>query len=182
MSDIFRTPKGVASWPFLTKPSTQFNPEGIYKVNLTLDPDTDGVSELIARCDKAVAKMKAKNKPYTEEEGNYVFKLSSKYPPALFDAHGVKLTGDIKIGSGSTIVCAVEPKPYDGFGKGLKLYLKAVQVIDLVEYTGATSEDYGFTAEEEGFSVGTFSDFGKDKADTDSDGAKASGDDDDFTW
>jgi hypothetical protein len=161
---MFRTPRGVARWPFLTKPYTQFKAEGEYKVTLELDPATEGVKELIAKCDKAVASMKAKNKPYTfdDEKKVYSFKFSSKYPPQIFDSHGVKVAGDLSIGSGTTMVCAVEAKPYDGFGGGLKFYLKAVQIIDLVEYSGSTADDFGFTAEEEGFSVGSFDDFPAD--------------------
>jgi len=161
---IIQTPKGVATWPFLTKPYTQFKPDGEYKVTLVMSEDDDGVKEFIGRCDTSVKKMKAKNAPYTydADERTYSLKFSSQYRPALFDSHGVKITDEIQVGSGSVIVCAVEPKPYDGFGGGIKFYLKAVQILEFVEYSGSTADDYGFAAQEEGFSVGSFKDFGGD--------------------
>jgi hypothetical protein len=138
------------------------------------------VKALIDRCDKAIAKMKAKNKPYSydDETKTYSFKFASKYRPQLFDSHGVKVEGDLAVGSGSTIVCSVEAKPYEGFGGGLKFYLKAVQIIDFVEYSGSTSDDFGFTAEEEGFSVGQFDAIAGATADVD----VPKDDDKDFAW
>jgi hypothetical protein len=157
---IIRTPKGVANWPFLTKPYTQFKPEGEYKVTLVMKEDGDGVAEFIKKCDAATKQIKAKNSPYTydRDSGTYSMKLSSSFKPSLFDSHGVRIADDIHIGSGSVIICAVEPKPYEGFGGGIKFYLKAVQILEYVEYSGATADDFGFSAEEEGFSVGSFGD------------------------
>ncbi len=39
---------------------------------------------------------------------------------------------------------------YEQMGGGVKLYLQAVQVLDLVEWNGGSADDYGFK-EEKGF-------------------------------
>ena len=73
--------------------------------------------------------------------------------PALFDAKGKPIGPDAKIGGGSKVKVAYELVPYYTAiaGAGVSLRLKAVQVIDLVEFSGgASSEAYGF-GEEEGY-------------------------------
>jgi hypothetical protein len=150
------TPRGIARWPFLNKPYTQFKPDGEFKVTLELDMDDDDAKEFITKMDEVVAKKKLKNHPYTVKDGKASFKFASNYKPQLFDSHGNKVAEELPLGSGSVIQCAVEPSIYDGFGGGIKLYLKAVQVIELVEYSGASAEDYGFGQVEGGFSADTF--------------------------
>jgi hypothetical protein len=62
------TPVGVAKYPWLNKPDTKFDPQGVYRVQLALDPEKH--EEFLARLDemveKSVAQAKAdlrKNKP-----------------------------------------------------------------------------------------------------------------------
>ena len=72
--------------------------------------------------------------------------------PAIFDAKGKPLQ-EAKIGGGSKVKVAYELIPYYTAiaGAGVSLRLKAVQVIDLVEFSGGASADaFGF-GEEEGY-------------------------------
>jgi hypothetical protein len=69
----------------------------------------------------------------------------------LFDAKGKPLSKDIKIGGGSKMKVSYEILPYYTAiaGAGISLRLKAVQVIDLVEYSsGGSGESYGFGKED----------------------------------
>lgn len=106
-------------------------------------------------------------KPVLDEDGNetgeveFKFKLKAMagskdkqwaQKPRLFDAKGKPLPADVKIGSGSTIKVGYELFPYyvPSVGCGVSLRVLAVQVIDLVEYSGGSFKDFGFN-EEEGF-------------------------------
>lgn len=78
-----------------------------------------------------------------------------KLRPALFDAKGQPLTNsNLNVGGGSKIKVAFEMRPFAKLGPvgaGVSLQLKAVQIIDLVEWNGQKdASDYGF-GEEEGF-------------------------------
>lgn len=175
-NERFTTPAGIAGYPYLTKPDTKFNPDGEYKVDLTLPSESanDIVTFLDERHQAAVEKAKKENPGKKIKEGNLPydtaetgdvkvkFKLKAKgktkageeftQKPALFDAKGKPLS-DVSVGSGSKIKVAYECVPYYTAiaGAGVTLRLKAVQVIDLKEYTGgAGAGAYGF-GEEEGY-------------------------------
>ena len=100
-----------------------------------------------------------------DDTGNveFKFKLKAKVQkrdgtyyeqqPAVLDSKKVPMTNDILIGNGSRVKVAFEPIPYvmaSTKKAGVSLRLKAVQVIDLVEYgTSAASvfdEEDGFVA------------------------------------
>jgi len=71
--------------------------------------------------------------------------------PAVLDAKKTPLTGDTLIGNGSKVKVAFEPIPYvmqSTKKVGVSLRLKAVQVIDLVEYGNSASSVFD---EEDGF-------------------------------
>ena len=107
--------------------------------------------------------------PFVEEEdGSFTFnfKLKAsgktrdgrefKQSPTIFDAFGKAVPGGLKVGGGSTIRVSFEPS---GFytalvGASVTLRLKAVQVIDLVDFGGGSADYYGFEPEEDGFSAG----------------------------
>lgn len=72
----------------------------------------------------------------------------------LFDAKGSRIERNaVKIGGGSTVTAAFE---VDGFfsklGAGLSLRLKAVQVLEVVEWQGRDASGYGFKVRD-GFSA-----------------------------
>ncbi len=88
-------------------------------------------------------KSKAKIKPRNGAEPFHI-KL------AIFDAKGQAVSSDIRIGTGSKMRVCAELVPYftDLVGAGVKLRLKAVQIVDLVEYTGPTASQFGFGLED----------------------------------
>lgn len=173
----YTTPAGIAQYPYLTKPDTKFNPDGEYKISLEIPGAAaqDIVTFLDEQFAASVAKAKKENAgkkikegdvPYSvdEDSGKVTvrFKLKAKVTPkqgdpfeqrpAIFDAKGKPLM-DAKIGGGSKVKVAYELVPYYTAiaGAGVSLRLKAVQVIDLVEFSGGASADaYGF-GEEEGY-------------------------------
>lgn len=174
----YTTPKGVAQYPYLTKPDTKFNPDGEYKLKLEIPAEDaqDIVTFLDEQFAASVAKAKKENPgkrvkesdlPYVvnEDTGTVAvsFKLKAKVTPkngdpfeqrpALFDAKGKPMGVDAKIGGGSKCKVAYEVMPFYTaiVGAGISLRLKAVQVIELVEYSGgASASGYGF-GEEEGY-------------------------------
>lgn len=115
-------------------------------------------------------KIQAAKAPYsevTDEEGNetgevqFNFKMKAKITPrnggepfevrpALFDAKGKPLPKTVKIGGGSKVKVCAELSPYftDLVGAGISLRLKAVQVIELVEYNGQSADKFGFGVED----------------------------------
>ena len=173
----YTTPKGTAKYPWLNKPDTKFNPDGDYKVTLVVpveEADTImqfldeqmAASEAKAKKDNPGKKVKVADAPYSvdEDTGNVEinFKLKAKVTmqsgdsfeqqPALFDAKGKPLS-DVNVGGGSKIKVSYECVPFYTalIGAGISLRLRAVQVIDLVEFSGgAAAGAYGF-GEEDGF-------------------------------
>ena len=168
--NVFTTPKGVALYPYLSRPDTKFNEEGEYKVNLVLSkeeaaPIVEQINSVFAanlqeETKKANGKqIKTANPPYSDEldengkpTGNVIMKFKSKaaYKPAIFDAKGNVMT-ESNIWGGSEIRVNGSMAPYftSMIGAGVALRLRAVQVIQYVE--GSTGpERFGFE-EESGF-------------------------------
>jgi len=181
----YTTPKGTAKYPWLNTPDTKFNPDGEYKVTLVVPvqeantimqflDEQLALSNAKATKENPGKKIKQADAPYKvdEENGNVeiTFKMKAKVElksgdsfeqkPALFDAKGKPLM-DVNVGGGSKIKVSYECIPFYTalIGAGISLRLRAVQVIDLVEYTGgAAAGAYGFEAEE-GFEAGDSSPF-----------------------
>jgi len=177
----YTTPAGIAQYPYLTKPDTKFNPDGEYKLKLEvsdasgnaalvtfLDEQMEKSVELAKKDPKnAGKKIKVGDAPYNldEDTGKLTlgFKLKAivrpktgepfEQRPAIFDAKGKPLQKDAKIGGGSKVKVAYEVIPFYTalVGASVSLRLKAVQVIDLVEFSGGASADaFGF-GEEDGY-------------------------------
>jgi len=98
-----------------------------------------------------------------DDTGNveFKFKLKAKVQrrdgthyeqqPAVLDSKKVPMSNDILIGNGSRVKVAFEPVPYvmaSTKKAGVSLRLKAVQVIDLVEYGNSVASVFD---EEDGF-------------------------------
>lgn len=173
---VLVTPRGRAIFPYLNTPDTKFNAEGRYKVDLAVPAAI--AEDLVAKIDdahrEAVEKARQENPkskrikeadlPYEEdhERDEVVFKFRMKASfrnkagetvtmrPALFDAKGKPLPPDVKIGGGSILRVSFEPAPYYTAlnGAGVTLRLKAVQVIELQTYGGASASAFGFEAED----------------------------------
>lgn len=154
--EIFTTPKATARFPFLTIADTKFNPDGIYRIELIFDPKDKGHNEFLTHCKNLYTQSKGKNIPYKkeidlethEETGKYIVKFTSNYKPRIFDAKGYHMDENILVGNGSVVRVSYGYSFYEGMNGGVKLYLQAVQVIELVEWNGGSFDDFGFQAEQ----------------------------------
>jgi hypothetical protein len=148
----FVTPKGTAQYPWLTKADTKFSEEGVFKVSLAV-PEGEAKAFAKAVQDAFVAeygqqKLAKAHMPFKKDDsGNLVFNFKSKLKPRLYDAAGKPITGDVSVGGGSVIKVSGAFGPYNkGANTGVALYLNAVQIINLVEFSSSP-----FGAEEGGF-------------------------------
>ena len=170
--NVFTTPKGMAQYPWLSKPDTKFNEEGEYKVNLVLPkkdaaPVIEQINAAFAENLKEEVKknkgkeIKTANPPYTDEldddnkpTGNVIIKFKSKamYPPAIFDAKG-NVMKESNIWGGSVIRVNSSIAPYNVglIGAGVSLRLRAVQVIEYVEGGTGSADRFGFEEVDGGF-------------------------------
>ena len=165
----FMTSRGQAVYPWLNKPDTQFDANGVYKCQLKMKPED--AKELVDKM-KAVANdefgknvSKAKM-PYKkdEETGEIVFTAKSKYQPKFVDTTGqiIPEANVPNIFGGSTLKLSGNIGTYDvGANKGVSLQLGHVQIIDLVEGTGSNP----FGKEEGGFVAKKGDDAGNDEYD-----------------
>jgi hypothetical protein len=173
------SPLGTAIYPRLTQPDTKFDKDGVYSVDLELDPNATETKEFIASIKKVAdesykstcetkggKKLKRADVPIKETDEGTIrikFKLKAKagneekswsQKPALFDSTGQAINTPPNIGSGSRIKVAFEIVPFFTamVGAGVSLRLKAVQIVELREYTpGGNFDAYGFKADPNGF-------------------------------
>ncbi len=131
---------------------------------------TDSLEKAKKENPQKAKKIQMAKPPYfevTDDDGNetvdiqFNFKLKAKVTPRnggepielrpkLFDAAGTPIVSkDIRIGSGSRIKVCADISPYhtDLVGAGVTLRLKAVQIIELVEYLGQSADKFGFGVE-----------------------------------
>ena len=164
------TPTATAKFAHLNKPDTQFNKGGVYHVTLIIPKDD--ASELVDQI-KSIAKkhvkrmkedkptVKAAPLPFKDavgEDGTPTGELEFKFKmnatggqgqdqwtqrPHLVDAEKKPMTENI--GHGSKVRVSGEIVVYNSpsYGAGVSLRLKAVQVIELREYSSAGG-DWGF--------------------------------------
>ena len=153
---LFTTPKGTAMYPWLTRPDTQFHPDGQYKVNVRMSKEDaqqmlDDIRE--AANDAFGDKAKNANMPWKTDTdtGEIVLITKSKFAPRLVDSSG-QVIPDAKapqVNSGSTIKAAGTMYPYNAGGKiGISLQLAGVQIIELAKRGDG---DMGFGNEGDGF-------------------------------
>ncbi len=135
------TPKGVLSWPYIAKPDTRYNPEGVYKTSLVLSAeDAEPLKKMVKDeflKEFGEAKLAKALMPFDEnaEDGTVTFKFKSKRQPNIYDAKGkqIKKVPQISSGTIAKVNCAINP--YNkGINIGVSFYLNDIQVIDLVEY------------------------------------------------
>jgi len=143
---VLFTPKGTAKYPWLFKPDTRFDEEGVYHMGLLLDPKDPEVATFLASIKKETG---GKGKvPFKREEDSDMVcvKFKSGYPPTVVDAAKNAVPPTTRIGNGSIVKVAYTVNHYKGFGGGVNLYLQGVQLIGLTEF----KRDIGF-GEEEGY-------------------------------
>lgn len=146
MSKKYVSPKGVAQYPRLTSEDPKF---GGYKTSLVVSAkDAEGIIEMMKEVfvdEFGPKKLASANLPYVEnEDGTVTLKFKSKNMPKFFDAKGqpVKNPADLKIGGGSVIKVSGNMKATTSGSKNfISAYISAVQIIDLVEYGGASFEE-----------------------------------------
>jgi hypothetical protein len=171
------SPAGIAIHPRVNTPDTKFDDAGVFKVALAYDPKLSSTKKFLKDIDAAHAAAVAEAKkngngkkgkinpvPYeTNEDTGMVevkFKATASFVDkktdevvhkkiALFDAAGQPFDRDTIIGGGSKLKASFILRNYETPSAGVKLNLIAVQVLDLVEYSGGTAAGYGFSNEEE---------------------------------
>lgn len=174
------TPKGeLTGFIGINTPSTKFNKDGIYTANLLLSKE-DGEKFLekikairtqqfkiygkgtkivdLTRCLPYSLTNEETGEEILDTEGRYILKTTAKafikdnVPSVtipVFDSKGKTFTANI--GSGSTAKLSLSLEGYTVAGKtGVSVKLKAVQIIDLVEYGAGSAGSYGFE-EEDGY-------------------------------
>jgi hypothetical protein len=164
----FTTPKGIAQYPWLSKPDTKFSEEGEYKVSLIISneeaiPILKQINEVFAENVAAEVKknggkdIKKAPPPYMEQlddagnsTGKVILKFKSKaaYKPAIFDAKGIPMI-DSNVWGGSEIKINGSIAPYYTplIGAGVALRLRAVQVIQYVDASTGAASKFGFEEE-----------------------------------
>jgi|TARA_B110000046_G_scaffold70896_1_gene78799 hypothetical protein len=177
MSKVITTPKGKAVWPRIDTADTKFDEDGVYscKLHVTegdfkafeaiVKPKLDAAyQEECSRQGKDKIRMAASSPLRINDEGDHEIYAKQKakvhtkskgtleFTIAAVDSQGKKIAMP-KIGSGSILKMAVEVNtwfvPSQGFGYTLRL--RAVQVLDLVEYGGGGDGSFGFGAEADGY-------------------------------
>ena len=176
MSKVLTTPKGTAVYPRIDTPDTKFNEDGVYSCKLHVDEAsfnafTKQVTDTVEREYDVECKVKGKKlkKAATSPiritpDGDFeiyakqVAQRQTKkglltFTIPVFDSKGAKLPTSPAIGSGSTLKLSVEVYTWytDLQGFGYTLRLKAVQLLDLIEYNNGSSSSFGFTEEENGY-------------------------------
>ena len=175
MSKVITTPKGKAVWPRIDTPDTKFDEDGVYSCKLHVSegdfkafeaivkPKLDAAyKEECSRQGKDKIRMAASSPLRINDEGDHEIYAKQKakvhtkskgtleFTIAAVDSQGKRI-GMPKIGSGSTIKMAVEVNTWfvtsQGFGYTLRL--RAVQILDLIEYGGQS--DFGFGYNEDGY-------------------------------
>lgn len=150
----FISPAGLALFAWIRQPDEKYAKDGVakYKLTLALKPDDHSVQEFKAQIDGWLEKVGGDVAPYEEKDGQLHVKFKSIYPPGVFDAHRNVVPEDVDVRRGSIVKAAFTANHFDTkvAGNGINLYLQAVQVIQLAQYSGPTAESLGF-GEEEGF-------------------------------
>lgn len=180
----FKSPKGRAQFPWLTKADTKFDSDGVYKTGLIVPAAK--AQKLVDICEEIAdeafdaKKRKKVNMPFEEDDdGNIVFKVKSYNKPGLFDSKGTRVK--VEFGpnrGGSEIRIAGTAKAYSTGGNvGVTLYMNSVKILSLAD--GANpwdDEEDEDEIEGEGFVAGDEPDADEDddaddsNEDTDDDG------------
>jgi hypothetical protein len=158
MSKIqFKTPQGIAMFPWINKADTQFDAAGQYKVNLRLSSEAG--KALVAKV-KEVAndafgdKAKAAKLPFKkdDETGDMIIVTKSKFQPKVVDSAGTTIPPHRlpAIYGGSELVLGGTMYPYNTGGNiGVSFQLGGVQIVKLS--SSANGTDMSFEPIEDGF-------------------------------
>lgn len=179
------------------EPSTKFNKEGVYSANILLPQEegeklaaeiknirteqfkTYGKKTKVTdltRCVPYGIVNEETGEETPDTEGRYILKTTAKafiengkpkVKIPVFDAKQNPVQ-DVRIGAGTIARLSVSLEGYSVAGKtGVSVKLKALQIIDLVEYGNGNAESYGFGDEDGSFDVTDEDDEVMDSEDTD---------------
>lgn len=149
---IVTSPVARFGYAYLAFPDTNFNPEGDYKVDFYLSvEDAKSFCERIESDPRAVVKGKKSKVKFTKVDGQIKFRAKQhaqvknksgetfEVKPKLFyikDGKTAEYPEDAPAPyMGSSGEVEVEVVPYEGFGGGLTLRLRAVRLHEIVEGT-----------------------------------------------
>lgn len=154
----FRTPAGVAVYPWLNVADTQFDASGKYKVSLRMNKDD--AQELIntvkeAASDAFGAKAKSATLPFKTDEdtGDIIVATSSKFKPKFVDGSGKAINDNNvpQIYSGSELKAAGTMHCYSVAGRmGVSMQLGGIQIISVSELSNSDTS-YSFEPVKDGF-------------------------------
>jgi len=158
---VYITPQGVGKYLYLREPDTRFDAEGKFKATLELDPKNADAKRFADSINALMRKMKKANSPVHEQKdrdgrltGKLEVRFATQFKPQVFDAKKNLVPEEVRPGSGSLVRIAYTINSYDGFGGGINLYLRGVQILEYKEYSGPSADQLGFQ-EEEGWSPDT---------------------------
>ena len=161
MANKMMTIKGNAMWAKVFEPDTKFDPNGIFTINVQMpEEEAAQMCEQLEQLAQDRFNQEVKRKPALKNSLSMSTPVSPVYDRETGDATGdvefkfklKPIEGGVNIGNGSTVKVAFEPIPYMMAATksvGVSLRLKAVQVIDLVEYATSSSifdEEDGYEA------------------------------------
>lgn len=152
----FKTPEGVAMYPWLNKADFQFDSQGQFKVNLRVTKEeAKPLIEAVKEAANDAFGNKAKNAklPFKndEETGDVIIVTKSKFKPKFVDSAGVLISENQvpSIYGGSTLKLAGTMYPYTAGGnQGVSLQLAGVQIIELSQ---GSNTAFSFDAVDGGF-------------------------------
>ena len=141
------TPVGTAAWPWLNKPDTRFDADGVYQVKMIFNKkDIKPIQTIV---DPLMDGGKHHPiKPEMDDDGsptgNYIvqFKMKARVKtkngeaftqkPVLLDTLGNR--GIDQVGAGSKLKIAYQAIPFNQGAGGVTMRMQKVRIIDLVEY------------------------------------------------
>ena len=177
------SPRGEALWAYLKNPEVYEGEEVGYTIQVKFSKeDTDNMIGLLEQeLESAKNSTEFKGKKWSREprmglredqNSDIIFKFKTKATiktkagdivkrtVPVFDASGKPV--DVSLGNGSVVRVAFQVIPYwkSAMNNGLSLYMDAVQVIKLVEYSAeGNASMFGFGVEEGGFVAGNSNPF-----------------------
>ena len=146
----------------------------IEAIDAAYDAHMEDMKMQMAKKKKPFSSIEWNAKPYRndvdpdtgEENGDVVFRFLQdktrekdgkilEFSIAVFDAKGTPIKADtVKVGSGTTCRVAFVIFPYVAGNKcGVSLRPQAVQILNLVEWSGRDASSYGFSEEVDGYVV-----------------------------
>jgi hypothetical protein len=176
---IYKTEEGTLRYPWLNKPDTKFQDEGVYKTSFILSPDkAQDLIKMVRECAKDELGKKADKArlPFATDSdtGDIIFTMKSYYQPKFVDSQGNPITSKMPpIYGGSKVRLKGDMYTYDkGANVGVGMALLAVQIIDLADKPSSGGQSEGFEPVSGGW-VHDGSDSGSEEADVSYGGTKA---------